>query len=64
MLIRKGCFDFFFIFTRKIFNVILKDSKNSGGTMRFIHTGDIHLGATRRAKDLGRLTVEMKFGIL
>lgn len=24
----------------------LKIVKNSGGTMRFIHTGDIHLGAT------------------
>ncbi|EKC65004.1 hypothetical protein OBE_06654, partial [human gut metagenome] len=24
----------------------LKLVKNSGGNMRFIHTGDIHLGAT------------------
>ena len=28
----------------------LKLVKNSGGTMRFIHTGDIHLGATPESK--------------
>ncbi len=28
----------------------LKIVKNSGGTMRFIHTGDIHLGATPESK--------------